>query len=154
MSLTDSRYRTKLYLDERITDANITIDDDATEALNTVMYAYPPYPLKLLFSSKFEDYDVVFFIDKPKAKARYSSARLIYAYEESITIYCHCLDKTGVTPELILWKAERELRRVLYTYPEQVNWRLLSETTDKTLREGSMVFYGFALTLTYVREST
>jgi hypothetical protein len=154
VTIEDSRYRLKLYLDTYITDANITVDDDTTEAYTTVMYAYPPYPMELLFSGNYEDYDIIFFVDKPISKPRYSSARLIHAYEESIPIHCHCLDKTGVTPELVLWKAEDELRRVLYTYPEQTNWRLLSESKEHNIRSASTTFYGFTLTFTYLREST
>jgi len=161
VTIQDARYRMKVYLDTYITDANLTADDDATELVNAVMYAYPPYPLDLEFIADYRTgrnpYDIIdigFFIDKPTAKARYSSARTIYGYEESIPIHVHCVDRPGVTSELLLWKAEDELRTVLSTYPEQVNWRFISETKDNTLRFGATTVHGFTLTISYVREST
>jgi len=153
MVATDARYRTKVFLDTYITDANLT--DDAAGALtNTVMYAYPPYPKELIFSDNYSGFSVVFFVDKPTSKARYSSAKSIYAYEESIPVHVHAVDKTGVTAELLLWKAETELRTILQTYPDVTNLRILPTVKDHTVREGSTVFYGFTLTFSYVRNIT
>ena len=155
MVATDARYRTKVYLDTYITDANLT-DDTPAALTNTVMYAYPPYPLELIFSDDYAGFGVVFFVDKPTSKARYSSSKSVYAYEESIPVHCHVMTKTNLTPELTLWKAETELRTILQTYPfaAEVSVREYGTVQTHTIKEGSTVFYGFTFTLSYLRDIT
>ena len=157
----DARNKMKVYLDTHIVDANLT-DDSAVALVNAVMYAYPPYALDLEFiadgrtgRAPSDIIDIGFFIDKPTSKAIYDHDSTIAYYNESIPIHVHCVDRPDVTSELLLWKAENELRTrfAANPYASGSMWEL-SETKDNTIRYGATTIFGFTIICTYLRDTT
>jgi len=153
MSVQDARQRTKIYLDEYLDEDSMTFDNDTTLATYTVMYAYPPYPLWLIFKNPL-NYDVVYFIDKPTSTPESVDwDGSILGYKESIPIHVHALNKTGLTAEKLLWKAEAELRKILEEHPVG-SYRSITVTKTNNIQFNGVVFHGFTLTLNYVRDTT
>ena len=81
----DARDRTKVFIDTYVTDANITKDDDTSEASWTCMYAHPNYPLTRLYYNP-KNVDGVYFIDTPSTTAIADWKHETYAYDEVVLL--------------------------------------------------------------------
>lgn len=142
----DARYRTKYYLDDKLDNANLTEDDDATEVSFIVAYADPNYPLVRVFEEKW--IDLIFCVGTPESVALPVGA----GYEEHVPITVWCIDKTGITGTKLRWKAEAELRRVAETYPSG-SLRTLNRLSDNKQNLGSTILYSVNYIMRYTRFS-
>jgi len=148
----DARYRTKDWLETYIDNANLTKDDDATQASFIVMYDMkdqPQYPLTRVFKDK--AIDLVFAIDDPATEPLLDSEGEPHHYFEKIPITTCCIDKTGITGVKLQWKANQELRTVAKEHPlgSRRELNLISKDTENL---GSTILYKSKFMLSYIRE--
>jgi hypothetical protein len=113
---TDARYRTKLWIETYDTPADITKDDDTTQATIINQYEKPPYPLKRVFFSP-KNVDGIRTILKPTSTLLPDWKREGYAYKETVPINLSCVTKQGITGDKLIWKMESDLRTTFETYP-------------------------------------
>jgi len=147
----DARYRTKVYLDTYLLNANLTKDDGTTQVSFIVAYADPDYPLIRVFNDK--AVDLVFCVGDPNSEAILDSDHYPIGYNEAVPITTFCIDKTGITGTKLKWKAEAELRRVCETYPLG-SVRSLEKIGDNDQNLGSTILHSREFTLKYRRDVT
>jgi len=148
VSSQDARQRTKVYLETYILDANITKDDDLTQATWTVFFGFPDYPLSRIFKDK--AVDLVFCVDTATSKSMRDFRQYPYAYDEVVPIEIFAVDKTGITGTKLRWKAEAELRRITEAYPlASIRWIVRGQENQKNL--GSQTLYSVKYELGYIR---
>lgn len=145
----DARYRTKLWLDANLEDANLTKDNGTTEATFTVCYSDPPYPLLWLFSGLHFAIDLVYAVGVPESEA----LPVGVGYVESVPVTIWCVDKIGITGTKLRWTAEDELRRVAETFPHG-SLRTLTRMSDNEQYVGSTTLYSVTYVLKYKRYAT
>ena len=146
----DARYRTKVYLEDNITAANLT-DDNGDEVSWIVAYGWPEYPLAKVFNEM--GVDLVFSVGEPESTALLDVDQVPHGYEESVPIEIGCIDKPSVTGTKLKWTAEAELRSVVEDWPTG-SQRSLERRGDRDRRLGSMKLYGTLFMLNYVRDTT
>ena len=148
MSTQDARQRTRTYLATYIVDANLTHDDDLTQAAWISAFGLPDYPLSRVFKDK--AVDVIFSVGTASAKSMRDFRQYPYAYEEIVPIEIFAVDKTGITGTKLRWKAEAELRRISEAYPlASVRW--ISRVSDNEKKLGSQTLYSVKYELGYIR---
>ena len=151
MVASDARSRTKIYLEAKITDVNLTKDDDTTELSYIVAFGKPSYPLTRVFTDK--DVDLIFSVEEPVSTPLIQYDMTIWGYKEKIPITVYCIDKSDVTGELIKWKAKRELRLVFESYPFGSVRHTIDEVDNDQVIGGTTV-YSCTFTLNYRRNKT
>ena len=148
MSTQDARQRTRTYLATDILDANLTHDDDLTQAAWISAFGLPDYPLSRVFKDK--AVDVIFSVGTASAKSMRDFRQYPYAYEEIVPIEIFAVDKTGITGTKLRWKAEAELRRISEAYPlASVRW--ISRVSDNEKKLGSQTLFSVKYELGYIR---
>lgn len=147
----DAKYRTKIYLETYLLNANLTKDDDTTQVSFIVAYADPDYPLVRVFIDK--AVDLVFCIDDSPSDPVIDSDHYVIGYNEHVPIIPSCINKIGISGVILLHKARTELRRVCETYPFG---SLREPTSEKpeTERLGSTILYKLRFSLDYLRDLT
>jgi len=148
----DARTNTYTYLDGYVTAGNILEDDDATPATLLICFSGATYPMSLVFFGT-KNVDVVYSIGKPTTEPLQGHDMYIYGYKEIVPITISVVDKTGVTGEQLIWRAEAELRRVVETYPLG-STRELERVTDNTQLFGMTKLYSVTYLLKYKRSKT
>ena len=149
----DARYRTKVYLEEYITDANLTEDDDSTPVYYIIAYEKPSYPLVSVFRLK--GVDLVFSILTPTSEPIFSGDHIIRRYKESVPIETFCIDKgTRITGTKLRWKASEELREVFKDHPTGTSERPLKDEAPNDINLGSTTLYSQHFTFNYYRGVT
>lgn len=140
----DARYRTKVFLDKYLDNANLTEDDGLTPAYFIVAYDKPKYPIELVFNIK--GVDLVFSIKTPESIALPFGT----GYKEAIPITIWCINKLGIMGTKLRWKAEKELRRIVETHPLGT-LRTLDRLGDNEQNLGSTTLYSVEYILNYKR---
>ena len=151
MTADDARHRTKVWMESRMLDANLT-DDAENEVYWKVAYGFPSYPLTRVFGYP-KNVDLIYSILDPTSEPRFNTDKTIIGYTETVPIRISCIDKQSITASKLKWTAERELRRICETYPFG-SLRLMDARKETTERQGVTVIYGLELTITYVRDTT
>jgi hypothetical protein len=163
----DPRKRTKAYLDPNwappgyLLTANLLEDNGTTQATFITCWDGADYPLKRVFVDK--AVDLVFSIgrttSKPLSHPAYpaygavASSEGVYGYDEKLPIEIFTVDKVGITGENLKWQAERELRRILETYPFGTKREI--ETFDhKNVDLGSLILHSLTVEFAYKRGVT
>jgi len=147
----DPRHRTKDYLDTYLLGANLKENDGATPATFTVCWADPPYPVKTVFVTK--GVDLIYSIGKGTSTPLVGGDKYAYGYKEKVPITVQAIDKTGISGLNLMWQGERELRRVVETYPLG-SLRNLETATPKTQSLGSTTLYSVESLMDYQRNLT
>ena len=145
---TDPRYRTKDWLDDYISDANITKDDGAAEASWVIITEKPDYSLKREFQDK--NVDVIGYIVNVDSKPMYNHVHYLYAFNESVTIRFCAVNKTEITAANVLEKFEQEIRHVQSDYPLG-SIRNISSIKDNDEDLGGLTMRCRLVTLEYTR---
>ena len=114
-SAEDARQRTKVYLETYLTAANLLVDAGVDQVKFIVFFSNPNYPVARMFTDKFVD--LSFAIGEPESKGVIDSDHYTIGYDEHVPITIYAMDKEGITADKLKWQAERELRRVVETYP-------------------------------------
>jgi len=135
-SALDPRSRTKTYLDTYLTPANLTDDDGLMLLKFIVCFADPDYPIARVFTDKFVD--LIFSVGEPNSEPFIDSDKLILGYNEHVPITGFAIDKEGITADKVKWTAERELRRIVETYPLG-SFRTLEKRSGNDLKVGSII---------------
>jgi len=145
----DTRYRTKVWLETRLRDAQITKDDDSTEADYAVIFNEPPYPLHLEFRGD-SDMEGLFVIDQPASTPLHDADQIIRDYTDHVPIHVLTVDSTGCTGTALQHKMIAELQYIAETYPEGSQRGL--ERRNKHDRDlGGMWLYDAEYVLSYTR---
>ena len=140
----DARQRTKVFLGKHLLAANITKDNNTTQASYITCWANPSYPIQKVFVTK--GVDLVFSVGIPSSQA----LRVRSRYEEVVPITTHSTDKTGITGTKLRWKGELELRRIVKDYSAG-SFRALQKIEDNDEPLGSLILYSTMFTLNYRR---
>ena len=147
----DPHYRTKVYLEYYILNANLTKDDDMTQVTFIVCYGMPDYPIERIFKDK--NVDLVFSISKPDSTPIIDSTHYVIGYSEQVPITTFTVDKTGITGTKLNWKAETELRRISENNPLG-SLRQFKKLSDSEQNLGSTTLYSSLYLLSYERDKT
>ena len=150
-SAEDPRYRTKVYLDTYLTAANLTDDAGFDQVKFIVFFADPDYPVARMFIDKFVE--LAFAVGEPETKAIIDSDGLILGYEENVPVTIYTMDKEGITAEKLKWKAERELRRIVETYPAG-SYRRLQRRAGNDQKIESVTLRSTRWIMLYRRDTT
>ena len=144
----DPRYRTKVYLETYLDSNNLLCDDRYTSVNYIVTFEDPNYPLIRVFNDK--KIDLVFCIGDPETTPLMNADQTPYGYEEMVPITVWCIDKSDIDGEKMKWQAERELRRILETYPLG-SLRSFNRISDNDVNLGSTVLHSRKFLLRYRR---
>lgn len=156
MVVMDARDRAKVFLDTRLTAANMKEDDTITNAAFIVSYADPPYPLKLVFYGT-KNIDIIFAVDTPTTTSEMDWDGSIIGYVEIVPIHIFTVDKTGITGTELRFTAEKELRRIVETYPIDpavIRFRGLNRVSKNDRWMGGWILHSVTYNLTYERDKT
>lgn len=148
----DARTQTKVYLTTYLNNANLTKDDDSTPVTFIVKFEGADYPLTLVFFGS-KNVDLVYAVKIPVSTPLIDFDLSTYGYEEVVPIVIFTINKTGITGNLLQWKAEAELRSVTETYPLG-SVRTLRRMTESTEKLGGTTLYSVTYELTYTRDTT
>ena len=146
----DARTQTKTYLTTYLTNANLTKDDDSTQVTFIVVFEGADYPLSLVFFGS-KNVDLVYAVKTPTSRTLTSHDLYAYGYEEIVPIVIFTITKSTITGDLLRWKAEAELRRVVETYPLG-STRELTRMSESTQKLGGTTLYSVTYELKYVRD--
>lgn len=156
----DSRYRTKAWLDPSLTPpgylraSQITKDDDSTLAAFAVIFANPPYLLPDEFRAGANPVQGLYVVEKAESEALPDSGtRKNYAYIDSVPIHICTVDSYQCSGIALGAKMEAELRYVFENYPLGSIRSYDREKTDIT-DLGDMKLYDTQITLGYKRDVT
>jgi hypothetical protein len=155
----DPRHRIKDYLDPlsghvppgHLDATHLLENDGVTQATSIVCWADPPYPIKTVFVTK--GVDLVYSIGKGTSAPLIGGDKYAYGYKEKVPITVQAIDKTGISGLNLMWQGERELRRVVETYPLG-SLRNLETATPKTQSLGSTILYSVECVMDYQRNLT
>lgn len=116
LSAYDARERTITWIETYDTPADITKNDDVTEADIINQFEKPPYPMKRIFFDP-KNVDGIRTIGTPSSVAHEDWKHECYAYTETVPIELSCVTKQGITGDKLRWKMEADLRNSFETYP-------------------------------------
>lgn len=151
----DPRERTKTYIDTYVRDAQLTFDNDATQAPWACIFSEPPYPAVQEFRASSNPVHGLYVVEMPTSTPSLDTDQTPFEYEEHIPIHIVTVDShiSGCTGTALNWKMEAELRYVCETYPEG-SFRSLERRTKRTMNLNGLVLYDSEFTLNYVRNLT
>jgi len=144
----DECYKTLVWLDDHITDANIKEDDGITNAAWLGQMENPDYPVYPVL--KTIDIDVLMCVGKTSTKALYDYNYTPYAFECTVPIASYAIDKPNVTAVNVLEQAEQEIRHVATDYPLG-SVRSIESITHKPVDLGECLMWGTTVNLRYKR---
>ena len=147
---TDSRYRTKTYLETYITDTHLKLDNASTNASYVVMFSGADYPLNLELSASYNDLDLIFAINKNDSAPVLNAFHYPYKTEEILTIQTYAMNKTGLTAINLLDQAYEELKTVFTAHPIG-SLRSITRSTPTPEDLGGFTLYSETVTISYVR---
>lgn len=119
----DPRERTKTYIDTYVRDAQITMDDDSTEAWWACIFSEPPYPIIQEFRTTANPVFGLYVVEMPNSTPDLDFDNTPYGYMEHVPIHIITVDSS--TPPLwkvctgtaLNWKMEAEMRYVCENNP-------------------------------------
>lgn len=114
-STTDSRTTVKSLLDINLSSSALTKDDGTTEVSWLVCWSKPDYHLERLLLPCEKNKDLIFTVSSPIINSQ-AANNVVVNYSQTVTIGIYVVNKSGITANNLLWKAEAELRRVIETY--------------------------------------
>jgi len=157
--VTDSRYRTKTYLQTYLLGAALPhLDDGVTNASTVFMFAGADYPLLLELLPGGNDVDVVVTIDKATSTPRWTYLTYPYGFDETLKLELWAINKEGLTAMRLIDEMEEAIKKVVTDYPRYSvlgNIRALPKIDNppKSLAEGldKYTLYNSTITLKYTR---
>jgi len=149
----DARYRTKLWMDTRLRAAQITKDDDSTQADFAVMYSDPPYPMEFEFRGT-KNLEGIFVIEHPNSTAIRSGDQIIRKYEEHVPIHIFTINSTGCSGDALANKMHKELRYICQEYSEGSQRNLETQRRHRPVDLGGMQLFHLEEMLGYIRNVT
>jgi hypothetical protein len=150
----DPRERTKVYIDTYVRDAQITKDNDSTQAAWACIFSDLPYPLTQEFRAASSPVQGLYVVEMPNSTPMMDVVtQAPYGYTERVPIHIVTIDSTGCTGTALNWKMEAELRYVCEQNPKG-SYRLpySSQKLDREL--GGMWLYDRLFILIYERDTT
>ncbi len=149
----DARYNTKTWMDGHLRSAQITKDNDSTEADFAVIFNEPPYPLELEFRGS-SNMEGLYVVDNPNSTALRSGDQIIRNYEEHVPIHIFTVDSTGCSGDALAHKMHAELRYISETYPEGSQRNLEVRRQHPPIDLGGMKLFHVENELSYTRNVT
>lgn len=151
MSLLDPRSRMMTYLTSYLSVADITKDDGVTQASGWTGYSGVKSPLGLYFFGT-KNHDYLITVEVPDTQPLVDYSGKIYAYDEKIPLQVWAINKTGITGEVLMWKAIREIRNAFELNPYGSYWSLTANN-PATKDMGGWKLYSQTLTAQYIRST-
>lgn len=149
----DPRNRTKTYIDTYIRDAQVTKDNDSTQALWACIFSEPPYPTVQEFRAASNPVFGLYVVEMPESTALIGHDQVPGRYLENVPIHIMTVDSTACTGTALQWKMEAELRYVCDTYPEGSQRKLnFSRKLDRVV--GGEMLYDRLFNMSYMRGIT
>jgi len=156
----DPRSRTKIFLDAYI-DTSAFTDNTGSEVNVEVAFADLPYPLYLEFRNTSTPVYGLILVGEPSNATPHIDLvdNTPYEYVEDIPITVVTMDSTNCTGNVLKWKIEAELRKVLEEHGNQPpastgTYRNLTKRGDRTVRMGEETLYMTEWTMQYIRDVT
>lgn len=149
----DSRYRTKYWMEQRLRATQITKDDDSTQADYAVMFNEPNYPLELEFRHATSPVQGLYVIDEANDTPLRSGDQIIRNYEAHVPIHIMTVNSTGCSGDALKHKMLAELQYICQEYSTG-SQRNLSERRKVDRDLGGMQLFDTVYELSYVRSAT
>lgn len=147
----DARVRTRVFLTTYLSAAAITEDNGTTLAPYTICYENPPYPLKRIFYDKANDACIT--LGAPTSESEKTFDGSVKGYLEHVPITIYTIDTQTVTGEMLIWKIEAEIRRVVETYWTG-SFRSIGGIKPNSHPFDGWTLYSKTYDLTYERDKT
>ena len=151
--LEDPRHKMKHMCDDHARAAQITKDDDSTQALWAAIFDNPPYPLHLEFRHPSAAVQGLYVCGRNRSTALIDNNLSAYGYRDDTIVDVCTVDSTGCAGWALAWKMEHELRYVMETYPTGSLW-LFNTTEQKPVDIGGMWLYDLQCRIIYERSKT
>lgn len=113
----DPRERTKVYVDTYVRDAQLTKDNDSTQATWACIFSDPPYHLSHEFRAASSPVQGLYVVEMPRSKPLLDLDQVPYGYDESVPIHICTVNSTSCTGTALNWKMEAEMRYVCENNP-------------------------------------
>lgn len=149
----DPRKRTKVFIDTYIRDAQVTKDDDSTQATWACIFNDPPYHLSHEFRAASTPVQGLYVNGMPESIPWMDVDQVPCRYEENVPIHICTVNSTACTGTALQWKMEAELRYQCEQQPTG-SQRALNRRSDLSRDLGGMWLYDTLFTLSYVRDIT
>lgn len=149
----DPRYNTKDFIDTYIRDAQLTKDNDSTQASWACIWANPSYPLAEEYRAASSPVQGLYVLDQANSTPLLSYDQVPRGYEERVPIHICTVDSTACTGTILQWKMEAELRYACEQNPTG-SQRGLERRAVRDRDIGSMWLYDTEFTLNYRRNIT
>jgi len=149
----DPRRRIKAWLDTNLTSAQITKDDDSTQATYACIWKNPPYPLKQEFRAGSSPVQGLYLVGQPNSTALLGHDQIPCRYSEHVPVSICSVDSTGCSGTALLWKMEAELREVCENHPTGSQLSL-ERRGDRSRSLGGMWLYETEYVINYTRDLT
>lgn len=158
--VTDPCYRWKLFLETHVDDDNITDDSGATNASTHFMVYYEGYPIKRLLLEGGKDLDAVATLKVTSSTPLfgYNSTSMhidkIYAYNETVEIALHAINKSVITAENVLEKFKEEIRHAITDHSaDTASYSIHSISSESSAHKtvGETSLHTYVVTVTYKR---
>jgi hypothetical protein len=149
----DPRERSKTYIDTYVRDAQLTKDDDSTQAAWACIFSEPPYPVAQEFRAASNPVFGLYVVEIPNSTPGLDTDQIASEYEEHVPIHIITVDSTACTGTALNWKMEEELRYVCETYPEG-SFRSLERRSKRTVNLPGLILYDSEFMMNYVRNVT
>jgi len=150
----DTRSRTKIWIEDKALDANILKDDAATQAEWACIFNDPPYLAAQEFRATVNPVQGLYVVGQPTLKPLMdATTQSPYGYEESVPITIATVDSTDCSGHQLNWRMEAELRRIAETYPTG-SQRSIENRKPNNQVYGGFTVYQTDLDLKYRRRKT
>lgn len=149
----DPRSKVKAYLDLRVTDANLTKDDDATQASWAAIFESSRYRLAWEFRAASSPVQGLYVVGQPTSVPLLGASRSPYGYEETLPIHVCAVNSKDCGGEQLMWKMDAELRSIVQDF-EIGSACNFTTRTPNTMSLGSDILYNITWDLQYRRGLT
>lgn len=146
----DPRKQIKTFIDGKLRSAQITKDNDSTQATWACIFSEPPYPFHQEFRAASSPVFGLYVVEMPNSTPMMDYDLAAYAYTEHVPVHIVTVDSTACTGTALNWKMEEELRYALEQNPTG-SYYLPRESAKLDHIMGGMLLYDRLFTLTYER---
>jgi len=149
----DPRHKIKDWIDGYARSAQITKDNDSTQATWACIFSNPPYPLSAEFRAAASAVQGLYVVDNPNSTPVVGHDKYIEGYIEHVPTHIITVDSTACNGTALQWKMVEELRYVNETYPFG-SCLLMESQRPHDIDIGGMMLHDCEWTLQYERNTT
>lgn len=149
----DSRYRTKVWMDARLRAAQLTKDNDSDTVDFAVIFNQSDAFIEREFRHSTTPVQLLYVIDEPNDTPLRSGDQIIRNYEAHVPIHIMTINSTGCSGDALKHKALAELQYICENYSTG-SQRNLSERRKLDRDLGGMQLFDTVYELSYVRSAS